>query len=63
MVAFVNAYSLSYYMFITYKELETVFKLDGLKWFLSLLAISRADKQVILCNYLTKCYKQLDELM
>ncbi len=50
-------------MFITYKELETVFKLDRLKWFLSLLTISRADKQVILCNYLTKYYKQLGELM
>lgn len=44
MVVFVNAYSLSYYMFITYKEIETAFKLDKLKCFLSLLTISRADK-------------------
>ncbi len=30
MVVFINAYSLSYYMFITYKEIETAFKLDRL---------------------------------
>ncbi len=58
MVVFVNAYSLSYYMFSTYKEIETAFKLDRLIVFYRFWQLAELTS-----NFLIKYYKQLGELM